>query len=140
MATKPIPHGYHTVTPYLVTPNAAAVIDFAKTVFGAEEVVRMASPDGRVMHPKALSFLLEGKRPEAAARPAIAEIDDEVFKVSVTGQSVSAELISPRGKRVLRWTGRSILCALTAGYPPIAGRRRTAKALSLLTLGLALIG
>ncbi len=48
-------------------------------------------PDGKVVHPKALSFLLEGKRPEPAALPAIAEIDDEVFKVAVTGQAVAAE-------------------------------------------------
>lgn len=48
-------------------------------------------PDGTVVHPKALSFLLEGKRPERAATPAIVEIDDEVFQVAVTGQTVAAE-------------------------------------------------
>jgi hypothetical protein len=44
-------------------------------------------PDGKVMHPKPLSFLLEGLRPVSSAKPAVAEIDDEVFKVAVTGQS-----------------------------------------------------
>jgi hypothetical protein len=49
-------------------------------------------PDGKVVHPKALTFLLEGKRPEpAAAKPAIVEIDDEVFKVAVTGQELVKE-------------------------------------------------
>jgi hypothetical protein len=48
-------------------------------------------PDGSVVHPKALTFLLEGKRPEAATAAPIAEIDDEVFKVSVTAQAVAAE-------------------------------------------------
>ncbi|HLF94049.1 MAG TPA: hypothetical protein VJB14_11365, partial [Planctomycetota bacterium] len=48
-------------------------------------------PDGMIVHPKALSFLLEGKRPEPAATPPIVEIDDEVFKVAVTGQAVAAE-------------------------------------------------
>jgi hypothetical protein len=48
-------------------------------------------PDGKVTHPKALPFLLEGKRPEAAAKPVLAEIDDDVFKIAVTGQSVAAE-------------------------------------------------
>jgi hypothetical protein len=49
-------------------------------------------PDGRVVHPKALSFLVEGTRPEAAAKAAIVEIDDDVFKVAVTAQEVVKEV------------------------------------------------
>ena len=48
--TKPIPPGYHTLTPYLVLSDAARAIDFYKQAFGAEETVRMGSPDGKVMH------------------------------------------------------------------------------------------
>lgn len=48
-------------------------------------------PDGKVVHPKALLFLLEGKRPEIPAATPIAEIDDEIFKIAVTGQSVAPE-------------------------------------------------
>jgi len=47
---KPIPEGYHNVTPYLYVRGAAAAIDFYKSVFGATEIVRMAGPDGRIMH------------------------------------------------------------------------------------------
>jgi PhnB protein len=49
---KPIPEGYHNVTPYLIVKGAAAAIDFYKQVFGAEEVMRMPMPmpDGRVGH------------------------------------------------------------------------------------------
>ena len=47
---KPIPDGYHNVTPYLVVKGAAAAIDFYKQVFGAVEVMRMPMPDGRVGH------------------------------------------------------------------------------------------
>jgi len=50
MAVKPIPDGYHTVTPYLVVPDAARLIDFLKQAFDAQESVRMARPDGRIMH------------------------------------------------------------------------------------------
>jgi PhnB protein len=50
MAVKPIPDGYHTVTPYLIVPDAARLIDFLKQAFDAQESVRMARPDGRVMH------------------------------------------------------------------------------------------
>jgi uncharacterized glyoxalase superfamily protein PhnB len=48
---KPVPEGYHSVTPYLTIKNAAEAIDFYKRAFGAEEVVRMPGPDGKsVMH------------------------------------------------------------------------------------------
>jgi len=47
---KPIPDGYHTVTPYLVVSNAAAAIDFYKKAFNASETMRMNGPGGKVMH------------------------------------------------------------------------------------------
>jgi PhnB protein len=50
MTVKPIPEGYHTVTPYLVVSGAAQLIDFMKQVFAAEELSRMARPDGTIMH------------------------------------------------------------------------------------------
>lgn len=50
MAVKYIPEGYHTVTPYLVCSDAAKVIDFTKTAFSAEELVRMDAPGGKIGH------------------------------------------------------------------------------------------
>lgn len=47
---KPVPDGYHTITPYLSIKGAAAAIDFYKKAFGATEVMRMAQPDGRIGH------------------------------------------------------------------------------------------
>jgi PhnB protein len=47
---KPIPEGYHSITPYLVIKGAAAAIDFYKQAFGATEIMRMPQPDGRVGH------------------------------------------------------------------------------------------
>jgi uncharacterized glyoxalase superfamily protein PhnB len=50
MAVKPIPDGYHTVTPYLVVQGVAQLIDFVKQAFGAEAKECMQAPDGSVMH------------------------------------------------------------------------------------------
>jgi PhnB protein len=50
MAVKPIPDGYHSVTPYLVVQGATQLIDFLKQAFDAEETERVAAPDGGVMH------------------------------------------------------------------------------------------
>jgi uncharacterized glyoxalase superfamily protein PhnB len=48
---KPIPEGYHTVTPHLILNDTGAALDFYKKAFGAEEICRMPGPGGKgVMH------------------------------------------------------------------------------------------
>jgi PhnB protein len=47
---KPIPDGYHTVTPYMSVKGAAEAIEFYKKAFGAKEVMRMPGPDGKIGH------------------------------------------------------------------------------------------
>ena len=49
-ATKPIPEGYHSATPYLIVKGAAEAIDFYKRAFGATESFRMADPSGGIAH------------------------------------------------------------------------------------------
>lgn len=48
--TKPVPQGYHHITPYLIIKGAAAAMDFYKDVFGATEIMRMPQPNGRIGH------------------------------------------------------------------------------------------
>jgi PhnB protein len=50
MAVKPVPDGYHTLTPTLAVENAAEAIDFYTRAFGARERGRMLAPDGRIAH------------------------------------------------------------------------------------------
>jgi len=50
MSSKGVPAGYHSVTPAIVVRDAAAAIEFYKKAFGAEEIDRMAGPDGSIMH------------------------------------------------------------------------------------------
>jgi PhnB protein len=50
MAVKPIPDGYHTVTPYLIVKDTARAIDFYKKAFAATELMRLASPNGHIGH------------------------------------------------------------------------------------------
>ena len=47
---KPIPEGYHTITPYLVVPDAARQIEFLKHAFGGIETFRHMRPDGAIGH------------------------------------------------------------------------------------------
>jgi PhnB protein len=46
----PIPDTYRRVTPHLTIDGAADAIDFYKSVFGASERMRMAMPDGTIVH------------------------------------------------------------------------------------------
>jgi len=48
---KPIPDGYHSVTPTLTISGASDAIEFYKKAFGAKEVYRFPGPDGKsIMH------------------------------------------------------------------------------------------
>ena len=47
---RPIPSGYHAVTPYLPVRGAAKAIDFYTEAFGAKELFRMPGPDDKLGH------------------------------------------------------------------------------------------
>ena len=50
MPVKPIPDGYHSVTPAIIVRGAAQAIEFYRQAFGAQELSRMLGPDGSVAH------------------------------------------------------------------------------------------
>jgi PhnB protein len=50
MAVKPIPDGYHSVTPYLIMRDAARAIDFYKRALGATELFRFDAPGNKIGH------------------------------------------------------------------------------------------
>ena len=48
--TKPIPDGFHSVTPSLIVSNAAEAIEFYKKAFNANEIYKFPTPDGKILH------------------------------------------------------------------------------------------
>ncbi len=50
MPVSPVPPGYHSVTPYLIVSDGKQAIEFYKRAFGATEVLRLQSPDGKIGH------------------------------------------------------------------------------------------
>jgi len=50
MAAKPIPEGFHTLTPYLTVKDAPRAIEFYKQAFGAQVRGIHYAPDGKVMN------------------------------------------------------------------------------------------
>jgi PhnB protein len=73
MATKPIPEGYHSVTPYLAVDDAAQAIEYYKKAFGAKERMRMHAPDGKIGHAELeigdALVMLSDPFPHASTRP-----------------------------------------------------------------------
>lgn len=50
-SVKPIPEGFHTLTPHIVVKNGAEAIEFYKKAFGAEQIgCSMLTPEGNIMH------------------------------------------------------------------------------------------
>jgi uncharacterized glyoxalase superfamily protein PhnB len=48
---KPIPDGFHTITPHIVVSDAGKAIEFYKKAFDAKENARHLAPDGKaIMH------------------------------------------------------------------------------------------
>jgi len=76
---KPIPEGYHTLTPFLTVRDATKAIDFYKEAFGAEERYRMTAPDGKCVAHAELkigdsAFMLSDEMPGQTCEPsALAE-------------------------------------------------------------------
>ena len=91
MAVKPIPDGYHTVTPYLVVADAEAQIDFLKNAFVADETYRHHDDKGKVSHAEVRvgnSMLMIGQaRDQWTPKPAMfylyVEDVDAVYKCAV---------------------------------------------------------
>ena len=50
MSIKPVPDGFHAITPYLFAEGASRLIEFISAAFSGEVTFRKARPDGAIMH------------------------------------------------------------------------------------------
>ena len=70
---KPIPDGYHTVTPYLTVSSVEKLLEFARSAFDAKVTEKHLRPDGSIGHAEMRigdSPVMMGQATEAwAARP-----------------------------------------------------------------------
>ena len=68
---KPIPEGYHSLTPYLIIDGAAQALEFYKTAFGATELFRMEH-EGKIGHAEMKigdsPFMLADEQPQMGFR------------------------------------------------------------------------
>ena len=47
---RPVPEGYHSVTPWIISRNSARLIEFLTVAFSAEEIARVVGDDGTIGH------------------------------------------------------------------------------------------
>lgn len=50
VSVKPVPHGYHRITPYLIVSEVGVLVDFLKRAFNAKQFDWNVGPDGKVAH------------------------------------------------------------------------------------------
>ena len=105
-AARPVPEGYHTITPQLALDNAAQTIEWYKKALGAQELDRSLGPDGKIMHAELkigdsrimVNDVMMGKGPRAlGGSPAslwlFVEDCDQLFKRAVdAGAKVQMEM------------------------------------------------
>lgn len=107
MPVKPIPDGYHTVTPYLYVAGGAAAIEFYKKAFNATELFRMNGPDGRVGHAEIRigdsPIMLADEHPQMGARgpKTIGGVASSIMLYVNDSDVLSAQAIAA-GAKVLR--------------------------------------
>lgn len=112
MTVKPIPDGYHSVTPFVICSDAARFLDFMSVAFGAEELGRVVGEDGRIGHAEArigdsVVMAFDGK-PDWPPTPGFLRIyvedgDDTMRRaVDAGGRTVTAMTNMPWGDRVGR--------------------------------------
>jgi PhnB protein len=98
-SVKPIPKGYHTVTPYILVQGADKLIDFVKRAFDAKETERYSMPDGTIGHAEVRigdSLIM------------ISEAQEEEYKPMAAGIHLYVEDCDATYKRALKAGAMSI--------------------------------
>lgn len=98
MAVKPIPEGYHTVTPYLIVRDAKAVLDFMQRAFNGQVIFAMEGPGNSIVHAEVrigdsvvmLAEGCEGYPPMPAMLHLYVEDVDRVFHQALYAGGIAA--------------------------------------------------
>jgi len=94
---KPVPQGFHSITPALTQANAEQTIDFCKKAFGAKVLMRMEGPSKKIMHAEILigdSIIMLNDVMQEPAHPAglflyVPDVDKTFAKAVKAGAAVA---------------------------------------------------
>jgi PhnB protein len=112
LATKPVPEGYHAVTPFVIAKGAARFIDFMKEAFDATELGRVVDEHGALGHAEVrigdsvvMTFDAKDGWPETPAflRLYVADVDSTYQRALKAGAIWVTDLTNmPWGDRICR--------------------------------------
>ena len=93
---RPIPKGYHAVSPSLTQDDAGQTIEFCKKAFGAKLLMRMQAPSGKIMHAEVLigdSIVMLNDVMQEPAQPAnlflyVQDVDRTISRALKAGATV----------------------------------------------------
>lgn len=141
MAVKPIPDGYHSVTPYLMIKGADQFIAFMTAVFGARVTEQLMQPNGTPGHTELRigdsMIMLSDVKADRPTRPIMLHIyvddDDAAFEraVKAGGKVVAAptnQFCGDRSGGVIEPSGNTIWIATHVEDVPLAELQRRASA------------
>lgn len=142
-AVKPIPDGYHTVTPYLMVAGAAKFIDFMVAAFDAHKTEQLMRPDGSIGHTELRvgdsMIMLSEATPQAPATPVmlhlyVADVDAAFDRALAAGGVAVAkpalQFYGDRSGGVKEPSGNTIWIAThVEDVPPDELKKRAAAAM-----------
>ena len=106
MSVHYIPKGHHSIAPYFVVKNVHSLIDWLTSSFGAETLVKMELPDGRIQHCEIKigdSIIMAGQREPAmklATHLYLKDVDAAYERcLKAGGKSLYAPVTHPYGDR-----------------------------------------
>lgn len=96
-AVKPIPEGYHCVTPYFVVEDAGKLVEFLTNAFGASLQHKSLGPDGKIIHaevridgsPVMIGGARPGTQPTSAMTYLYVTDTDAAYKRALAAGAVS---------------------------------------------------
>ena len=112
MGTKPVPEGYHAVTPFVIAKGAARFIDFMKEAFDGTDLGRVVDEHGAIGHAEVrigdlvvMTFDAKDGWPETPAflRLYVADVDSTYQRALKAGATSVTDLTNmPWGDRICR--------------------------------------
>lgn len=115
---KPIPQGYEGIIPYFSVTNATALLTFLERAFGAEELFRMAGPDGAIQHAEVRfhgAVLMLGQTPTPRA--------GQIFMYVADVDSAYAKAMTAPGAKSLRAPATQFYGDRSAGLEDAQGNQ-----------------
>ncbi|MBC7537399.1 MAG: VOC family protein [Bacteriovorax sp.] len=103
---KPIPDGYHSVTPYILVNDVPKALEFYKRAFGAEELLRLEMKPGQIAHAEFKIgnsvIMISGITPQMKLAPNTGDSRDVCFMLYVNDVDAAAKTAIAAGMKVVK--------------------------------------